>query len=262
MAGRTGSRREGSTSLEVPFLVNYLFAASNLRVATCQPLREKFHRPDAGETEKRLLFFGIHQQMCMAIEDLGALMFAFREKAAGRDFMNSLAGYRRGAAYMFNLLKEKKDQDIAAEFGLAGAVPSVLQKSGYDEARQERAARNFVEHFRSVAHSQATRMAICNKLKHGGTVYYDSDNRSGLAVLDNDGGTLEPIWFSFNETELQTILYIVATCSHQSKELAFRYLVLHHPHEAEKLLQDKRVWKEIERASKLVKDWEPGRPGA
>ena len=39
--------------------------------------------------DRRLLFLNIRQQTCMAMEDVGAYLYAFTRKQAGKDFLKA-----------------------------------------------------------------------------------------------------------------------------------------------------------------------------
>src|SRR3990172_5489277 len=169
---------------EPHFLSSTMVFSSNLRVYAATAMQER--RSSISEPlERRLLYFSIHQQMCMAMEDLGAHLYAYREKRSGKDYLSALVNYSGSSAYLYELLKGKSQQQIAAEFGFCDKIPELLRKGGYDEERQARAARNFYEHLQSIANHQKKRMGICNKLKHGGTIYRpEKPERLGILLRE------------------------------------------------------------------------------
>ena len=99
--------------LEAVFLENALFVASNLRVAASQAMKKEILSDSTDETTNRLLFLCIHQQVCMAFEDLGAIMLASREKRRGGDFLGVLTSYRVNHADLSELINGMDDHTIA-----------------------------------------------------------------------------------------------------------------------------------------------------
>ena len=221
-------------AFEPSFLKNTITFASNLRVNAALAMYKQFEASD-DPMERRLLFLGIHQQMCMAMEDLGAHLYAYREKQSGKDYMTALINYGGSSAYLYDLFKDKSKPEILADFGFEADVPPVLKSHGYTDRKRREAGDNFYAHFLTVAKKQEQRIDICNKLKHGATSYLpESNDQLGLVLRRQ---RMPEAWrLSYKETELKMFLYIITTCSHQCKEIVFQYLCLHHPVTAEKIL--------------------------
>jgi len=113
---------------EPHFLSSTMVFSSNLRVYAATAMQER--RSSIREPlERRLLYFSIHQQMCMAMEDLGAHLYAYREKRSGKDYLSALVNYSGSSAYLYELLKGKSQQQIAAEFGFCDKIPNFLERA-------------------------------------------------------------------------------------------------------------------------------------
>ena len=251
-------------AFEPSFLKNTITFASNLRVNAALAMYKQFEASD-DPMERRLLFLGIHQQMCMAMEDLGAHLYAYREKQSGKDYMTALINYGGSSAYLYDLFKDKSKPEILADFGFEADVPPVLKSHGYTDRKRREAGDNFYAHFLTVAKKQEQRIDICNKLKHGATSYLpESNDQLGLVLRRQ---RMPEAWrlsyketelkrLSYKETELKMFLYIITTCSHQCKEIVFQYLCLHHPVTAEEILEWEYARKDMERTLALLTKFE------
>lgn len=236
---------------EPSFLKNRITFASNLRVDASLALYERW-KASKDSNERRLLFFSVHQQMCMAMEDLGAHLYAYREKQSGGDYITALVTYGGPDAYLYDLFEGRTKDQIIFDFGFGEDVPPFLAKHGYTDEHRERAGENFYAHFETVAKQQKKRMDICNKLKHGATVYLaDSDKQLGIVIRRQ--GKPEPWRLSYNQAELDAFMYLIATCSHATKEILFQYLSVHHPETAQEVLDWDYAVRDIERSLALLK---------
>ena len=244
-----------SSDFEPHFLSSTMVFSSNIRVKTALAIQKRRISIQEPSIERRLLFFSIHQQMCLAIEDLGAHLYAYREKRLGKDYLTALINYGGSSAYLYELFKGKSQRAIATEFGFGNKIPDLLREYGYDENMRAKAEKNFYEHSKSVARQQKKRMAICNKLKHGGTMYLP-ERADRLGILIREKGKIRKSNISYNENEVGAFLYVIAACSHQLKELIFQYFVLYHPTFAKKALTSDEVRKDILRAARLIESLE------
>ena len=239
---------------EPSFLKNTITFASNLRVNAALALQTRY-KASQDPMERRLLFLAIHQQMCMAMEDLGAHLYAYREKKSGRDYMTALVNYGGSSAYLCELFDGKDQKQIAEEFGFSEEVPPFLKKNGYTNELRTQAAKNFYAHFETVANQQKHRLDVCNKLKHGATVYLP-ESKDQLGVVLRKLKKPEPWRLSYNQSELKTFLYVIVTCSHQTKEIAFQYLAAYHPATAQTVLEWEHASKDIRKSLLLLKQLE------
>ena len=209
---------------EPAFLKGVMVFGANLRVRASEAMLETFTADDTTGEDRRLLYFAIRQQMCMAMEDVGAYLYAFRESQNGKDFLNALTDYKPWKVYLYNLFRhsdgtDKSDEEIANDFGF-GQIPDALRKEGYDEERNDVAKREFVTHFRTLAETQESTMDVCLKLKHGGLGYRPEANDE-LRILRNRDGKIEPVGIHYNPEALSKHLFVTVMCSIQSGKSCF-----------------------------------------
>ncbi len=240
--------------LEAVFLENAFYVTSDLRLAASHAMKKDFFDVGTDQTTKRLLFLSIHQQVCMALEDVGALMLALQEKKKGKDFLTVLTRYRSTTANLSTLISGMDEQTVADTYGFGPPVPELYEKYKYSEAELRMSAANFVGYIRSLAGIQAERDRICNKLKHAGTAVFLPSSPDILSILDwdRDEKKVRSEGVPLKESELHTFLYIIAACSLVYKEIAFRLLAQWYPAVAEKLLKDPAVQENQGRIVKVV----------
>ncbi len=238
------------STFEPHFLKSVLVFGSNLRVTASLAMREAFVKEETTGEDRRLLYLSIRQQVCMAMEDVGAYLYAFQEKQQGNDFIDALTRYKSHEVYLFNLFAEKTDTEIADAFGF-GEIPTILQEQGYTEEQNAEAASQFVTHFKTLAGSQENMLKGCNKLKHGGLAYLP-ESQNELRVLIREDGEPKPLGIHYNASELSKYVFVTVMCSIQIKELVFRYLAIYHPPVAEQAWRDESVEKDYIRVTEML----------
>lgn len=237
-------------SFESHYLKSILVFGSNLRVRASVAMRDAFMKAETIGEDRRLLFLSIRQQMCMALEDVGAHLHAFHQKQKGQDFLVALVRYDTKDAYLYNVFKDKTDSKIADRFGF-GEVPRALQEEGYTAQMNTKAAEQFVKHFRELAEKQKATKSLCIHLKHGGLVYLP-EAKDELRVLIRNDDKPEPFGIHYNPDALSMYLFITVMCSIQLKETILRYLAIHHPEVCKECFKAEAVAQDFERATTLL----------
>ena len=241
-------------TFEPAFLKSILVFGSNLRTRASVAMRDAFETDGTAGEDRRLLYLSIRQQTCMAMEDVGAYLYAFQQKQKnGKDFLDALTGYQSHKVYLFNLFDGKTDEEIAEAFGFS-EIPAAIQELGYTEAQNVTATNQFVEHFQSLAKSQKQMHDGCMKLKHGGTIYY-TDDPAALRVLMREEGEIKPKGIHYNADELRWLVFVSIMCSIQIKELVFRYIAIYHPKTYEEVVESDEPGIDYKRATDLLESY-------
>jgi len=245
---------ETPPDLESVFLENAFYVTSNLRVVASQAMKNQLLDGKTDETTKRLLFLSIHQQLCMAFEDLGSIMLASREKRKGKEFLAVLTNYKGKSADLSELIRGMADETIAETYAFGAPVPALYQKLDYSSEELQRSAANFTNYVKSLAGMQIDRGRICNKLKHAGTALYLPGSPNVISILDwdKDKKNVQSEGLPYKTSELRTFLYAIAACSAVYKDIAFWQLAHCYSEVAEKLLHEPAFQESHERTNKLI----------